>query len=97
MPQTSPILAHLKNYFQSEPRVSHAWMFGSFSRGDHRPNSDVDVMIEMKTDQRYTLFDLFDIQHQLEQLLNRKIDLVEKDFIKPMAWANAKHDLIPIV
>jgi predicted nucleotidyltransferase len=97
MIQTASILNTLQHYFQTEQRVRHAWMFGSFSRGDYRPDSDVDVMIEMKTDKRYTLFDLFDIQYRLEQLLKRKVDLVEKDFIKPAAWTNAKQDLTVII
>jgi predicted nucleotidyltransferase len=97
MVQTANIVTALRYYFQTEPRVRHAWMFGSLARGDYRPDSDVDVMIEMKTDRRYTLFDLFDIQYRLEQLLNRKADVVEKDFIKPFAWTNAKQDLTVIV
>jgi predicted nucleotidyltransferase len=51
----------------------------------------------MKTDKTYTLFDIFDIQYRLEKQLNRKIDIVEKDFIKPAAWEGVKHNLIAIV
>ena len=91
------ILTDLKCYFQSESRIYHAWLFGSFARGDYNKNSDVDVMIEMKNDKRYTLFDIFDIQYRLEKLLNRKVDLVEKDFIKPAAMASIEHDLIEIL
>ncbi|MDR1332130.1 MAG: nucleotidyltransferase domain-containing protein [Tannerella sp.] len=97
MEQTANLSADLKRYFRSERRVSHAWTFGSFARGDSRPDSDIDIMVEMKTDKRYTLYDLFDIQHQLEKLLCRKIDLVEKDFVKPAAWASVRQDLTLIV
>ncbi|MDR3267999.1 MAG: nucleotidyltransferase domain-containing protein [Tannerella sp.] len=97
MVQTANIVTALRYYFQTESRVRHAWMFGSFARGDYRPDSDVDVMIEMKTDKRYTLFDLFDIQYRLEQLLNRKVDIVEKDFIKPSARTNAIQNVTVII
>ena len=97
MTQTINIFTDLQRYFKSEPRIHHAWLFGSFARDDSHENSDVDVMIEMKTDKRYTLFDLFDIQYRLEALLNRKVDIVEKDFIKPAAWTSAKQNLIAIV
>jgi len=97
MTQTAGILTNLQHYCKSEPRILHAWLFGSFARNDSHENSDVDIMIEMKTDKPYTLFDLFDIQHRLEKLLNRKVDVVEKDFIKPIAWASAKQNLITIV
>jgi len=97
MAQTVNILSDLQRYFQSETRISHAWLFGSFARNESHENSDVDVMIEMKNDKPYTLFDLFDIQYRLEKLLNRKVDVVEKDFIKPTAWTSAKQNLIAII
>jgi len=97
MSQTTNILTDLQHYFRSEPRIRHAWLFGSFARNDSHYNSDVDVMIEMKTDKPYTLFDLFDIQHRLEKLLSRKVDVVEKDFIKPAAWTSAKQNMIAII
>ena len=97
MIQTATILTDLQQYFHSESRIYRAWLFGSFARGNYNENSDVDIMIEMKTDKTYTLFDVFDIQYRLEKLLNRKIDIVEKDFIKPAAWAEVKHNLIAIV
>jgi len=97
MIQSKAIITDLHSYFQSEPRILHAWLFGSFARDNAHENSDIDVMVEMKADKPYTLFDLFDIQHRLEKLLNRKVDLVEKDFIKPAASANVKHDLIEIL
>lgn len=96
MVQTS-ILTDLRDYFYSEPRICHAWLFGSFARGDYNESSDVDVMIEMKTDKPYTLFDVFDIQYRLEKVLNRKVDIVEKDYVKPTAWKSVKHNLVAIV
>ena len=97
MIQTANILIDLRRYCRAEPRIDHAWLFGSFARNNNHENSDVDVMIEMKADKPYTLFDLFDIQHCLEKLLNRKVDLVEKNYIKPTAWEDAKQNLIEII
>lgn len=34
------------NYFKTQP-VEKAWVFGSFSRGEERPDSDVDIMITL--------------------------------------------------
>jgi len=97
MTQTTALLTNLKYYFQSESRIYHAWLFGSFARGDYDENSDVDIMIEMKNDKRYTLFDIFEIQYRLEKQLNRKVDLVEKGFIKPAALAAVEHNLVAII
>ena len=97
MIQPAGILTDLRHYFQSDPRILHAWLFGSFARNNVHENSDVDVMVEMKVDKPYTLFDLFDIQHRLEKLLNCKVDLVEKDYVKPAASSNVNRDLIEIL
>jgi len=96
MIQTVFILTELQHYFQTEQRINHAWLFGSFARNDSHENSDVDIMIEMKTDKPYTLFDIFDIQNRLERHLNRKVDVVEKGFIKPTAWRTVQQSLISI-
>ena len=42
-------------------------MFGSVARGDARPESDVDVLVELG--ERRGLFDLAALQHDLEDLL----------------------------
>jgi predicted nucleotidyltransferase len=97
MTQTTSLLTNLQQYFQSESRIYHAWLFGSFARGDYHENSDVDVMIEMKNDKRYTLYDVFDIQYRLEKLLNRKVDIVEKGFLKQAARADVERNLITII
>jgi predicted nucleotidyltransferase len=97
MTQSTNILTDLQQYFQSESRIHHAWLFGSFARNNYRDNSDVDVMIEMKNDKHYTLFDLFEIQYRLEKLLNRKVDIVEKGYIKPAVSAEVEYDLISII
>jgi len=90
-------MTNLSHYFRTDPRILHAWLFGSFARNENHENSDVDVMIEMKADKPYTLFDLFEIQHRLEKILNRKVDVVEKDYMILSAWTTAKQDLIAIV
>ena len=36
----------ISNYFKTQP-VEKAWVFGSFSRGEERADSDVDIMITL--------------------------------------------------
>jgi uncharacterized protein len=55
--------------------VKHASIFGSFARGDAKINSDIDFLIEYKTDDK-SLFDLVDLKSELEETLGRKVDLV---------------------
>lgn len=40
-----PGLPGLLRYLEGQPDVAAAWVFGSRARGDHRPDSDIDVAI----------------------------------------------------
>jgi uncharacterized protein len=61
--------------------VKRASIFGSFVRGDNRKDSDVDLLIDFPKEK--SLFDLVGLQLELENSLNKKVDLVEYDYIKP--------------
>ena len=53
-------------------------LFGSVLRSDFRPDSDIDVLVTFLPDSRWSLFDLVQMQDELEEVLGRKVDLVEK-------------------
>jgi len=59
-------------------RIVELSLFGSVLRDDFAPQSDVDVMVRFAPDVRYGLFDLARIQEELEVILGRKVDLVER-------------------
>lgn len=48
-------------------------VFGSVARGDDRPDSDLDLLIDLEKGR--TLLDLIAIQQDLEELLGRKVDV----------------------
>jgi len=48
-------------------------LFGSFLRGDEKKDSDIDLLIKLKSGIGF--FELFDIQQDLEKKLGRKVDL----------------------
>lgn len=58
-------------------------LFGSVARGDDRPNSDVDVMIETYPGTELSLFDLSEIQHLLSMRLNRNVDVALAGTLPP--------------
>ncbi len=77
----------LKQYSE----VNKAWIYGSFSRKDDRPGSDIDLAVQ--TNQGFSYFDLADIQFQLENALKRKIDIGFIDSFRPHILENVKQDL----
>ncbi len=61
-------------------KVSKAGVFGSVARGDNTADSDVDLLVEIPAD--ISLLDFAGIKLELEDALNRKVDLVEYAAIK---------------
>lgn len=61
--------------------VRRASLFGSVARGEGGENSDIDLLVELDNDR--TLLDLVEIKLELEELLNRKVDVVTYDSLNP--------------
>jgi predicted nucleotidyltransferase len=56
-------------------------LFGSVARGDDRPESDVDLLVEMEEDR--SLLDLVGLGQELEALLRRKVDVLTAESLHP--------------
>ena len=56
-------------------------IFGSFARGTARPDSDVDVLVDLQPGS--DLFDLIAIKHGIEDLLGREVHIVTEEAISP--------------
>jgi len=51
-------------------------------REDFRPGSDVDVLVTFAPEAQVSLFDLVQMQIELESLFGRPVDVVEKDALR---------------
>ena len=78
-------------YLQEQP-ISKAWVFGSFSRGDETPESDIDLMVAFLPDSKVGLFKFNQIKEDLEILTGRTIDLVTEKSLLPFAIESAMSD-----
>jgi predicted nucleotidyltransferase len=56
-------------------RGSNVRVFGSVARGDARPDSDVDLLVDLAPEA--TLLDLGGMDTELRKLLDRDVDVVE--------------------
>jgi len=82
----------IRDYFKTQP-VEKAWVFGSFSRGEERADSDVDIMITLTPGTRMGL-QFFAMNIELEQLLHRPVDLVIEGDLLPFAEKTANRDKV---
>ena len=82
------------NYFRNQP-VEKAWIFGSYSRGEEREDSDVDILVTFKKDERIGL-KYAAMVCDLEDLLQKKVDMVVDGTLLPFARKSAEHDKVLI-
>lgn len=61
--------------------ASNVRVFGSVARGEDGPDSDVDLLIDLEPG--VSLFDLGRMEVELEQILERPVDLIPERMLKP--------------
>jgi len=74
--------------------VVHAGIFGSVARGENRPDSDIDILVEVNPSVVNSIFAYGGIQQALEEWIGRPVDLVGKDRLRPGVAAEAERDQI---
>ncbi|MCC8176486.1 MAG: nucleotidyltransferase domain-containing protein [Bacteroidales bacterium] len=89
------VLPQLRDYFASTPIVK-AWLFGSCSRGEEGPESDVDILVTFDENARISLMSLSHMRNALRKILNREVDLVEEGYLRPFAVPSANRDKVEI-
>ena len=90
------MIPKIKQFFVDKP-VKKAWLFGSCSRGEETPNSDVDILVEYdRKNTRISLMTISGLVIELEDLLHRSIDLVEEGRLLPFAYETAQKDKLLI-
>jgi len=63
-------------------KVAELALFGSVLREDFGPGSDIDVLVSFEPHARWSLMHVVEMQNELEAILGRKVDLVERRAIE---------------
>ena len=87
------IISTIHQVLTKDGRVAAAWLFGSMSRMEANPSSDVDLIVELNTNQNYSMFDILDLAHVIGSQIKRKVDIVEKGHLKNFALESAKQNV----
>ena len=82
----------IAEYFKTQP-VLKAWLFGSFARGEETKDSDVDLLVQFDHSTPIGLFAYARMHRELEERLERKVDLVENGALRPAVEKTATQDM----
>ena len=63
--------------------VVHAALFGSRARGDERPDSDIDIMIDIEPEAHVSVYDYVGLKDYIASLFERPVDVVNREGLKP--------------
>ena len=74
--------------------VRHAAVFGSRARGDDRPGSDIDIMIEVDPVAPIGVYEYVALKDYIAELFDGPVDVVSRDGLKPYVRPAATADAI---
>ena len=69
-------------------------VFGSVARGESRPDSDLDLLVDMENGR--TLLDLVGLWQDLEEALGRRVDVVSEGGLSPHLRDRILREAIPL-
>ena len=74
--------------------IRHAALFGSVARGDNRPDSDIDILVEFDPAARITVFDYVGVKDYIASLFEQPVDVIDRDALKPHLREPSARDTI---
>ena len=81
-------------YLNNKYGVLKLGVFGSFATGEEHKNSDVDVLVEFE--KPIGIFKFVNLKFYLEEKLQKKVDLVTKNALKPLIKNQILQEIIYI-
>ncbi len=74
--------------------VTHAAVFGSRARGDNRPGSDTDIMIDVDPAAHISVYDYVGLKEYIAALFDGPVDVVSRNGLKPWVRPAAIADAV---
>ena len=74
--------------------VSYAGVFGSYARGDARPDSDVDILVKFSAPPTFSGY--LALEENLRRTLNRDVDLITEGGVNKYLRPIVERDLVLI-
>lgn len=92
---TQNMIPLIQQFLQTQP-VKRAYLFGSCSRGEELPDSDIDLLVTYDDSNSLSLLTICRMMNELGDHLGRKVDIVEEGRLLPFAIPSVEKDKILI-
>ncbi|OGO60190.1 MAG: hypothetical protein A2032_06035 [Chloroflexi bacterium RBG_19FT_COMBO_49_13] len=89
-------LREQETYLAENFGVKIVGVFGSYVRQEQRPDSDLDILIELDRPPRISLIGLVELEDYLSQLLGVKVDLAIKENLKKRIGMRILQEMVPL-
>jgi predicted nucleotidyltransferase len=76
--------------------VTRLALFGSRARGDARPDSDLDVLVDTTPRDASPPFDFFKVLHLIEDATSLRAQISMRDLLKPRIVERIADDLVEV-
>ena len=74
--------------------VTHAALFGSVARDEQRPDSDIDILVDLDPAVVATMFDYAGLKEYVAALFQGSVDVIDREALKPRLRPHAAADAI---
>ena len=90
------ILARLKEHEAALKArgVTHAALFGSRARGDQRPDSDIDIMIDIDPEAPVGVWEYAGLKRYIASLFDGPVDVIDREALKPYVRPPAEGEAV---
>jgi predicted nucleotidyltransferase len=87
----------IQYFFKKDKRVVRAWLLGAFARNEQRPIHQIELVVELQLPLlKNAFYELLDITLRLEELLECKVEIVEKSSEEGFHLANFHKESVKI-
>ena len=76
--------------------VVHVALFGSRARRDNRPDSDIDLIVDIDDSRPFSLLDLVGVTHEVEDRIGLPANLFVRRSLDPGFAAEAAREQVPV-
>ena len=81
---------------EAAPAGSKVILFGFHARGDARPDSDLDILVDTVARGTAPAFDLFKVMHLIEDATGLQTQISMRDLLKPRITERIADDLVEV-